>query len=116
MTTKVICRCLAADGSMLGWVQIDAQVRGDGQLWSPGPVVVMPLVSGFCTTLSMHWCDPNVEVRTPITAQMVAGVPSMLFAQSSPVITVGPMPQNLPPVTVGSASVDVPVGGLGARG
>lgn len=115
MTTKLILRCLDADGALLGWTQVDAAVRGDGKLWSPGPVIVTPMQSGICAVLSVHWCDVNVEVRQACSETLVAGVPSILHAQSAPLITVGPMPGALPPVTVGSVVVSPDSGTLGVK-
>ena len=101
---------------MLGWAQVDAHVRGDGKLWSPGPLIVVPIQSGVCTVLSVHWCDVNVEVRTECHAVLTAGVPSAIFDRETPLIIVGPMPANLPPITVGSTAISVPAGRMGAKG
>jgi hypothetical protein len=116
MTTKVVCRLLSPANALLGAAVVQAEIRGDGKLWAPGPLAIQGERSGVATVLSLHWCDVNVETRVPIAVTVTAGSRVPIYPVASPLITVGPMAGHLPAVTVGSVSIGVPVGALGARG
>lgn len=116
VSTKIVCRLLNAAHELIGWTTVYADARGDGQLWSPGAVSIVAERAGFVTTLSLHWCDLHVETRVPLSAAVVAGQRVTVYADATPMLTVGPMPGPLPAVTVGSVAVAVPVGAVGARG
>lgn len=118
MTTKIVCRLLAADGSMLGWSVHQSLVRGDGCLRANGPVAITARMAGVPAQVSLHWCDINVDVRINVTlAQMAAGDVATIFPDEAPMITVGPLPGPLPAITIGEpVAVVLPVGAMGARG
>lgn len=115
--TKVVIRVLAADESLLGWVEVRGEARGDGHLWAGHPVAVPIDQSGTPATVSIHWADVNVEIRvaappTPVTA----GMALLLPYGEQPLFKVGEMPQSLAPVTVRqSVGIGVPMGYLGVR-
>lgn len=117
-TTKLVIRLLDAVGALMGWCEVQARVPGDGQLWAPGVIRIIPEVSGVPATLSTHWCDVNVETRVPWPSPdaVKAGVPITLCAGPQPLMKVGDPPVELPPVTVGRAVVCVPTGGLNPVG
>ncbi len=116
MTTKVVVRLLTADQVLLGWTEVQALARGDGQLWCQAPVVVGIEAAGALAWLSVHWADVNVETRTVCDGRAVApGQIITVFPQAGPILLVGPMPGYLPPVTVhGPVSLAVPLGQIGA--
>jgi hypothetical protein len=117
MTTKIVCRVLSDGHVLLGWVEHWAAVPGDGYLRAAGPVSVPIATAGRVVTLSLHWCDVNIEVRVPGPDQVVSpGDVIPLFPTHAPMIKVGDMPGPLPAVTVGSIAVGIPVGSLGASG
>ena len=116
MTTKVVCRLLDAAGVLLGWSEVMAVARGDGRLWSPGPVSIYAEQSGASTELSVHWCDVNVETRVPFTVSVAQGHDVIVAPQAVPLLVVGSPAGGLPAVTVRRrVAVSVPVGTLGAR-
>lgn len=116
MTTKLVCRLLDAAGALLGWCDVQAVARGDGALWSPGPVAVPVDVSGQAAWLSTHWCDVNIETRVPCPVQCVAGGEVVVASTAAPLIRVGPAAGGLPPVTLRRRlTVTVPVGAVGAE-
>lgn len=110
-----MCRVLDAANHLLGWTEVQAEARGDGKLWTTEPVTVL-CDAGHAEVLSIHWCDVNVETRVPFVADI--GTPTIVrvYPAGTPVITVGEMPGPLPPVTVRSTAVGIPVGQMGARG
>lgn len=109
--TKLVCRFLDANNELLGWTEVQGQIPGDGKLWCQS-LSFVPSRDGFCATLSTHWCDLNVEIRVPFGGPVSAGIPVVVSAGPFALITVGPMATGLPPVTVGSVAVGVPVGSL----
>jgi hypothetical protein len=116
MTTKIVCRLLDANNALLGWTVVMAEARGDGHLWTSGPVVVQPSRAGTVVMLSLHWADVNVESRIPMLLSVRAGQGVVIYQTMTPFIKVGNMPGPLPPVTVGSVSIGIPAGGLGTSG
>jgi hypothetical protein len=117
--TKLVVRLLDTSGRMLGWVIHQAQIRGDGRIWTSGPLVIPIREAGTPHEISVVWADVNVETRLPCGAvrSVQAGEAVTVYAQASPVIVVGHPPHGLPPITVGeSVRVTVPAGGVGARG
>ncbi len=118
MTTKVVVRLLTADQILLGWAEVQALARGDGQLWCQAPVLVGIEAAGALTWLSVHWADVNVETRTACDGRAVhPGQIVTVFPHASPILCVGPMPGYLPPVTVhGPVALAVPLGQMGAIG
>lgn len=116
MTTKIVVRLLDAEGALLASCVHDAAVRGDGCLRAASPVVCGVAQSGTPATISVHWCDVNVEVRTAAAlGPLEAGQVLTLFDTGAELVRVGPMPGPLPPIVVGAVAVGVPVGGMGAR-
>lgn len=117
MTTKVVVRVLDAAERLLGAAVHPAVVPGDGCLRASAPVVCGIAAAGQPATISVHWCDVNVETRVPLGGPGVrAGELLEVFPSGAPLITVGPMPNALPPVVVGGAAVAVPAGGMGTHG
>jgi hypothetical protein len=116
MTTKMVCRVLDAENQLLGWALVWAVARGDGQLWSDGPVTIPIERAGDARTLSLHWCDVHVETRVPLGVPVSVGQPLTVYAQAMPIMRVGQVPGPLPAVTVGSVAVAVPVGQIGTQG
>lgn len=116
MTTKIVCRVLDAENNLLGWTLVWAVARGDGQLWSDGPVTIPIERAGDAVTLSLHWCDVHTETRVPLQVAVQAGQPLTVYPEATPIITVGMVPGPLPAVTVGSVAIAVPVGQMGATG
>lgn len=116
--TKLVIRLFDPEQRMLGWVTHDAAVRGDGTLRSSASVVVPIDLSGTLAAVSVHWCDVNVETRTPCPAKTVrSGQLLTVFPADVPLLVVGPQAGGLPPVTVRQAvTIGVPAGALGARG
>ena len=118
MTTKVIVRLLTADQSLLGWAEVQAVMRGDGRLWSPGPVSVPIEQAGALAVLSVHWADVNVESHSAFGnhgVQLGEIVP--VFPAASPILIIGPMPGFLPAVTTrGSVAIPLEPAQMGARG
>lgn len=110
--TKMVVRCLTADGTLLGWAETQAAVPGDGHLRAAEDVVVPIDVAGECCTLSVHWADVNVEVKVPLPTPVacVPGTSVVAFPKGQTLIKVGDMPTGLAPVTTGSRTVTVPVG------
>jgi hypothetical protein len=112
--TKVVLRLLDSDGALVGWAVHHARLRGDGCLRASSDVIIPIDPPRVGTVLSIHWCDPNVEIRMPV---VVGGMPSFVaFRFDDPLIRIGEMPGPLPAITVGSVAVGIPVGAMGARG
>lgn len=116
MTTKIVCRVLDAQNNLLGWTPVMALARGDGQLWSEGPVTIPIERAGHAVVLSAHWADVHVETRVPLNVDVLAGQPLTVYPQASPIMCCGQVPGPLPAVTVGSVAVSVPVGQIGTTG
>lgn len=116
--TKIVCRLLTAENQLLGWCEHQARMRGDGLLRSDSAVQIVVTVAGDPAFVSLHWCDANTEIRHGWTglARVEPGMVITLFPADAPMILIGPMPTNLPPVTVGSTSIGIPVGQMGAKG
>jgi hypothetical protein len=109
---KVVLRVLDDAGALLGWTAIEARARGDGCLWSPGPVALLVDAPGAPALVSLHWCDLNVEVRVPLPAQspVEAGQALTVYREATPLIVCGQPPASLAPVTVrAAAAITVPV-------
>ncbi len=116
MTTKLVVRLLDATQSLLGWTEVQAIARGDGQLWCNRPVVAQIDVSGTVAFVSIHWADVNVETRTVLSASVMAGQQLIVFPSSMAVLRIGPMPGFLPSVTVRSPiGIVVPHARLGTQ-
>jgi hypothetical protein len=118
MVTKLVIRLLDANGLLLGWKAVMALARGDGQLWAQEPVRVPIELSGWVTQVSTHWADVNVESRValpePIAVQ--AGKATVDLGIGV-LLVVGPMPGELPPVTVRDEIVVAPpIGSLAGVG
>jgi hypothetical protein len=114
--TKLVCRLLDADGKMLGWCAHEARLSGDGFLRASSQVVMHIEESGDPTVVSIHWADVNVETRVPIPPTHVSKSMALtLFQPNAPMLQAGEPPkQRLPPVTMRTVEVSVPVGSLGA--
>jgi len=113
-STRLVLRVLDAGGRMLGWVEHEAAVRGDGTLRASHDVRAEISTDGRAVTLSVHWPDVNTETRIPIDVAVIAGQSLALFDARGAMVTVGDKPGPLPPVTVGSRSIGLPAGKLGA--
>lgn len=116
---KIVLRLLDDDDALLGWTEIQAQARGDGCLWSPGPVVVVTDTSGVPAVVSLHWCEVNTEVRLPLPESrlVAAGQPLQLYDRATPIIVCGKVPGRLPAVTLRKpVAITVPVQQMGVRG
>jgi hypothetical protein len=110
-----VIRVLDAAGNLLGWTEVQAKARGDGRLWSPGPVDVLIDRDGESAFASVHWCDVNTETRVPYIGTVRAGQRIPLCFKSSPLVVVGEIPQGLPIITVRApVGVGIPAGQLGA--
>jgi hypothetical protein len=110
---KVVVRLLGAANELLGWVEHEVRVPGDGKLWPSGPITVRVDQKGYPTTVSIHWCTVNVETRVPVpeVCTVVPGQIVQLYDGSVPLISVGNRPYDLPPVIVGRpVSISPPVG------
>lgn len=119
MKTKIVVRLLDETGRLLGWAQVMARAKGDGKLWSSGPLRIPIELRGLATTLSLHWCDVNVEIRLalPRPTWFEAGETYTPYEEAADLITVGAIPGELPAVTVrGPVAVDLLAGELGAGG
>jgi hypothetical protein len=110
LTTRLIVRVLDAAGSLLAWAEVHAEARGDGRLWSTHACLAPVEAAGEPAFVSVHWPDVHVEARAPIAYQGVKpGDTVTLPWANQPVMTIGPMPGPLPPVTVrSSVSVAMP--------
>lgn len=116
--TKIVCRLLTADHQLLGWCEHRARMRGDGCLRADHAVNLTVTAAGVPRWLSLHWCDANTEVKVLWTgpARVSVGDVVWFFKSDDPMVKIGEMPTNLPPVTVGSVTIAVPTGTLGAKG
>lgn len=112
--TKFVLRVLDGDGVLLGWAELQAEARGDGRLWARGPTAVAVTTPGTPAALSLHWVDINVEVRRPWPHAPVSAGEILTLTWEQPLLVVGEPAGGLPPVTVGTAVVSMPVGALGA--
>lgn len=117
LVTTLIVRVLDVHDRLLGWVATPAMARGDGMLWFDGQPSIAIDDDGQACTLSVHWADVNVEVRTAINpSPTVARGQVVHLDVDKPALVVGPMPKGLPPVTIRTPVViGVPVGVLAAR-
>lgn len=119
-TTKIVCRLLGENDVLLAWCEHWAQLRGDGCLRADGDVTMPVELDGTAVSASLHWVDVNVETRVPLLMQtspkVKVGEGVTIFRRGDVMITVGQMAGGLPPVTVKSTSIGVPVGTLGAAG
>lgn len=116
MRVKLVVRLLAADGALLAWAPIQAVSLNDGALWASQPFVGVGEQDGQAVTLSVHWPDVHVEVKTPLPAPfpISAGVQVAFEWAKVPMIRLGEPPEYLAPVTErGPVTIGVPVGSLG---
>lgn len=111
--TKLVLRLMELSGKMLGWTEVQAEIRGDGNL-TVGPFKILAERGGTATILSCHWADVNVEYRVPILMGINEG--QVVNFDGGIVVHVGHPPASLPPVTVGNRSINVPTGVLSAAG
>lgn len=112
MTTRLVIRLLDAQGGLLGWTEVMGLARGDGCLHLP--VCTVPVeIDGEPRTLSVHWCDLNVEARSSLAVGACRrGTPLVL---NVPPIVIGPPGRDLPAVTVTQpCAIDVPAGVIGS--
>lgn len=117
LTTKLVVRAMDAERRMLGWVEVEAEARGDGKLWLGSPAFLPIECVGTVAYLSIHWCDVNVEITQVTDAQRVVPGQALGLPGDWPAMTVGDQAGGLPPVTVREAiTIGVPVGALGGRG
>lgn len=115
LTTKLIVRVLDRKDRLLGWTEIAAEARGDGQLWAKGQGLVGIEAEGTPEWLSVHWADVNVEERHQFHYDKVAVGEVLTLQWPHAIFTVGLMPSSLPPVTVRAPiTVAMPAGALGA--
>lgn len=116
LTTKLVVRVMDADLRLLAWTEVQGEARGDGALWVKAPTLAGVEAAGVPAWLSVHWADVNVEARSRFDHRAVSvGEVLTLAWPSAPILTVGPMPEALPPVTVRAPiRVAMPVGALGA--
>lgn len=114
--TKTVIRLLDADGNMLGWCIHYAAIKGDGTLRASDNITITATDQGIVDEVSIHWVDINVETRVPSRFMVTQGQTVQIFPYNTVLIECGHQAGGLPPVTVGSTEVPVPVGQLGARG
>lgn len=101
MTTKLVLRLLDDTDRLLGWAEVAGEARGDGAIWTPGPVPIPIEADGAPAVVSIHWADINVEVRVPCARPlMTVGDTLVCPTEAQPVIRVGAPPHHLAPVTV----------------
>lgn len=102
LLTKLVVRLLGATGNLLGWTEVVGTARGDGCLWVEHPATVVIEEAGMPVWNSVHWCDINVEVRTPIVPDKVLKVGDKVNLDwaNGPALRCGPAAGGLPPVTV----------------
>jgi hypothetical protein len=120
MRQRLIVRLLDGVGALLGWTEIIAHAKGDGQLWTIAKVSLAVDEAGAPASVSTHWPDINVETRVAwpyeFRGRLQPGETVTLYEIDQPIMRVGPMPPELPPVTVKAAvRVNVPVGDLIGR-
>ena len=117
MRVKLVVRLLAADGALLAWAPIQAIARGDGALWAMQPFAGYGEASGQAVTVSVHWPDVHVEVKTalPQSLAIQAGAVVTFAWGPAPMLRLGEPPTYLAPVTErGAVTIGVPVGSLTA--
>ncbi len=117
LVTKLVIRILDGKGDLLGWAEAIGEARGDGKITVTGPTVVGIEMGGEAEFLSVHWCDVNVEIRSPMVRSRMR--PGQLYRIPGewPAITCGPAAGGLPPVTVSTpVVVQCLPGGTGMRG
>ncbi len=114
MTTKLIVRAIDANGEMLGWAEVYADMFGDGNLTVARPTVIPIEQEGLLAFTSVHWCDVNVEIRTPTPHRAVSVGHHVNIPAPWVAIVVGPPAGGLPPITVRTPiEIGLPVGQLG---
>lgn len=112
MTTKLVLRLLTATRQLLGWTETQGEARGDGCLHVP-EVTLRVELAGVPAELSIHWCELNIEARSPIAMGFV-GVGQRVRLRTPPMV-IGPPAHDLPPVTVRQPiRLEVPAGTLRA--
>lgn len=115
---KLVLRLLTADNRLLGWVEHQAVMQGDGCLRSSGPVIIEVDEPGEPACISIHWCELHVETRVPCPPGEVKPKDKCaIFASQMPMVNMGEPPVGLPPVTVKSpVRITIPPGQLGVSG
>jgi len=117
MQVKLVVRLLSADGSLLAWSAMQAQAKQDGALWATQAFTGWGEQDGQAVTVSVHWPDVHVEVKTPLPQPLVIREGSVVtFVWGpAPMLRLGEPPTYLAPVTErGAVTVGVPVGSLTA--
>jgi hypothetical protein len=117
MRVKLVVRLLSADGSLLAWSAMQAQAKQDGALWATQLFTGWGEQDGQAVTVSVHWPDVHVEVKTqlPEPIDIQAGSTVTIAWGSGPMLRLGEPPTYLAPVTErGAVTVGVPVGSLTA--
>lgn len=118
---KIVIRLLDPNNQLLGWEEIDAQMK-DGYLLYASHLSVPVDTEGELAFLSIHWADLNVEWRTLAPSserkRVFAGDKADLHFEGGRVAKVGDPPANpLPPTTSrGDVVIGIPVGRLGVSG
>jgi hypothetical protein len=119
MRVKLVVRLLSEDGTLLAWSPMYAVARGDGALWPTGPFVGVGEAQGEAVTVSVHWPDVHVEVRSTLNAPVpiTSGAVLTMAWGNTPLMRLGTPPVSLPAVTErGPVAIGVPVGALGVVG
>ena len=117
LITAVVVRLLDASDGVLGWAEAPAEARGDGCLWAQAATTPIGISqAGVVAALSVHWCDVHLEQRYPMPAVSVVAGAIYTVQWPGPALRVGVPPVSLPPVTVGSVVIGIPVGQMGAAG
>jgi hypothetical protein len=116
-STKLVVRLIDGAGQLLGSAVHHAQIKGDGCLRAAGPVVIPVEQAGAPAWVSVHWCDVHVETRTPSpwTSSVRPGELIPVCDLGHPMMIVGPIPDRLPPITVGAVAIGMLAGGIGSR-
>jgi hypothetical protein len=116
--TKLVVRLLDPNSQLLGWTEVIGEARGDGKITVADPTIIHLDTKGIISTISVHWCDVNVEVRPhfePIKQESNIGDTFSLQADWV-AIDCGPAAGGLPPVTVRTpVKIEALTGALGAR-
>lgn len=113
MTHKIVLRVLDDGGQVLAWAEVQAEARGDGCLWAPGPIVCEPCeMPGAPRWVSYHWTALNVETRVAYAGAAVQAGDVIALQCEAPLIVVGPPAGGLPPVIVRRRTVIAPVAGV----
>lgn len=113
MSYTLHVRLIDKQNQLLGWTQVSARARGDGQLWTEEPVLAAVEVAGMLDVISVHWVDVNVEIRAgvPEPVHLAPGKIFLIF-EAGPIFRVGPQAGGLPPIVLNTpVRVSLPLGG-----